>query len=409
SPWAVLCLAFLLTVASVYLATTRLPLHTDQDDLVSEKLDYHRRYKEFLREFGDQEYLYLVVEAGNDIARAKHFVRHFVGEVGRRGGAAHFREILYRIDNPAMEQSYLLYLPRDQLTRLEGFFRQPGTEPARLARWNDFADLVAGINELLKRPVDPTQRESLTIGFTLLDGIVDGMAGALKGPVIPTPQLQGALIGGGRAIDPDGFFLSENGRYLFALLMPIKNYATLGVIAKPLSLLRDALTATRAALPDVAAGLTGRPVLQADEMVVTNRDMTRGTLLALAAVALLFIGYFRRPTRPVLAVVALVMGMSWTYGFAALSIGYLNILSIVFAVILVGAGIEYGLQLVARYREELAADGDVHRAITSCITQTGRGNLTACLTTAAAFFAALGTQFLALRELGAIAGIGILL
>ncbi|MBI4365206.1 MAG: MMPL family transporter, partial [Deltaproteobacteria bacterium] len=254
-----------------------------------------------------------------------------------------------------------------------------------------------------------SQRLALAMGFTFLDRILGDMRAALDGPQVPTPGLDQIFFGGERAMDDEGYLLSSNGKFLFVLLMPQKDYATLEVIAAPLVLARDALREARTAFPDIRAGLTGRPVLQADEMTVTSRDMTRGTLLALAVVAALLIGYFRRPTRPLLAVGALAMGIAWTYGLAAVTIGYLNILSIVFSVVLVGAGIEYGLQLVARYTEEIAAHGDVARAITTCITQTGRGNLSACATTAAAFFAALATPFLALRELGFIAGTGIVL
>lgn len=409
-PRAILAIALGVTAGSVYLATTHLPLHTDQDDLVSESLEYHHRYKTYLREFGDQEYLYLVVEVGNDLPRAKVFIRHFVAQLAAGGGENHFREVLYRLENPAIERSFLLYLSQAQLESVAAFVSQPALAPRAIAQWTTFADLFAAVTGQLARPVSSADRPTLTMGFTFMDAVLDGILAAVNTEAaMPPPGLERLFFGTDRAVDDEGFFLSTDGRFAYVLIMPRKDYATLAVIAEPLRVIRTALAATRGALPGIAAGLTGRPVLQADEMAVTNDDMTRGTLFALAAVACCFIGYFRRPTRPLLAVGTLAMGISWTYGFAALAIGHLNILSIVFAVILVGAGIEYGLQIVARYREELAAHGDCRRAITICCTQTGRGNLTACLTTAAAFFAALGTQFLALRELGWIAGVGILL
>ncbi|MBI2342310.1 MAG: MMPL family transporter [Deltaproteobacteria bacterium] len=137
--------------------------------------------------------------------------------------------------------------------------------------------------------------------------------------------------------------------------------------------------------------------------------MTLATIAALIIVTLIFILYFKKPFRPAMAAAALCSGIAQTFGFITITIGHLNILSIVFAVILVGAGIEYGLQIVSRYREELASHKNVKAAIETCITHTGRGNITATATTAAAFFAACFTDFLALQELGFIAGFGIII
>jgi predicted RND superfamily exporter protein len=62
--WKVVAIAVALTVLSGAYAAVTLKLNANLDELVSEKLDYHKRYLDFLEEFGDEEYLYVVVDAG---------------------------------------------------------------------------------------------------------------------------------------------------------------------------------------------------------------------------------------------------------------------------------------------------------------------------------------------------------
>ena len=69
-PAAILWFFLLLAVLSCISAYFGLSLNTAQNALVSNKLDYNRRYHEYRIEFGDQEYIYLVIEV-TDLPTAK--------------------------------------------------------------------------------------------------------------------------------------------------------------------------------------------------------------------------------------------------------------------------------------------------------------------------------------------------
>ena len=75
NPWKIFIFGIVLSLLSVALAITHLSLDADQDNLVSENLYFHKRYKDFLREFGDQEYLYLVAESQNNLSEAKSLIK----------------------------------------------------------------------------------------------------------------------------------------------------------------------------------------------------------------------------------------------------------------------------------------------------------------------------------------------
>ena len=214
---------------------------------------------------------------------------------------------------------------------------------------------------------------------------------------------------------------SENDALAFVQIMPRKNYATLEIIREPLTAIRTALDRLRVReeFRGVRFGLTGRPVLQADEMETTQRDMTLSTSLAFAGVLLLFIFCFRRLRRPLLAGVTLLVALALTFGWVTLTVGYLTLLSVVFAAMLIGLGIDFGIHFLARYQDELEAgraaqgaraEGEaVDRAVVRTLTTTGVGVFTGGVTTAIAFFTAVFVDFQGLRELGFVAGAGVLL
>jgi uncharacterized protein len=405
-PRLILICALLLAGASLWLTTTQLVTNTDQDDLVSESLEYHHRYKEYLRDFGDQEYLYVVVDTKGNVQQSQQFVDALVQ---RLRGLPGMREVMAKINPTLFTRNALLHLPIEQLEQLASTLGTPGLGLKEITQLRGIDDLFGHLATFMRQPLSTENREQTEQAFTIFANMLDGLIATAESDApyrSPFTALHQTMSTS--PINADGYLMA-GGRYLLVLIMPEKNFTTLEVIAEPLASIRKAIEITRSQFPDVVAGLTGRPVLAADEMAVTNRDMMRATLLAFFAVTCIFIIYLRRLARPLMAATALAIGISWTYGLTTLVIGSLNLLSSVFAVILVGAGMEFGLHIVSRYREERVRGIDPQQAIVTTITQTGRGNLTAALTTAIAFFGATFTNFLALQELGIIAGSGILL
>src|SRR5262249_10947824 len=115
--------------------------------------------------------------------------------------------------------------------------------------------------------------------------------------------------------------------------------------------MRAVLADVGARHPGVALGLTGLPVLETDEMVISDIDSTRASWLARGGVAVLYFVVYRGFRYPVLTVGSLVIGTFWALGWATLTVGHLNILSAAFAVMLIGLG-DYGVLWVAQYDEQ---------------------------------------------------------
>jgi hopanoid biosynthesis associated RND transporter like protein HpnN len=109
-----------------------------------------------------------------------------------------------------------------------------------------------------------------------------------------------------------------------------------------------------------------------------------------------------------MATICLLVGIGYTLGFATVTVGRLNILSITLVPILIGLAIDFGVHLISRYEEELRAGKNQRTAIHKALVFAGIGIFTSGFTTAGAFLAMLLTSFKGVREMGLISGIGLL-
>ena len=96
--------------------------------------------------------------------------------------------------------------------------------------------------------------------------------------------------------------------------------------------------------------------------------------------------------------------MLWSLGFALVTVGHFNILSIAVIPMVLGIGIDFGIQILGRYEEELGRGRTVEQAIAIALEHTGVAIITGASTTAAAFFTLCFNDFVGLAELGVIAG-----
>jgi RND superfamily putative drug exporter len=138
--------------------------------------------------------------------------------------------------------------------------------------------------------------------------------------------------------------------------------------------------------------LTGPAIVQDEVEQIIAEDLHRAELITIPILLLLAIWFFRSVVAA--AVPVLIAGMATLTTSAMLVLAtYVTDIS-VFALNLttalaMGLGIDYGLLLVSRYREELAASGDVSIAIVRMRETAGRAVKYSCLTVAASMAALL--------------------
>jgi uncharacterized protein len=155
--------------------------------------------------------------------------------------------------------------------------------------------------------------------------------------------------------------------------------------------------------------LTGPVPMNDDEFATIKENAALNAALTIAVV--LFILWMAlRWWRIILAVfISLAVGLSITAALGLLMVGALNLISVYFAVLFVGLGVDFGLQFSVRYRAERHDVDGLHEALLHAGRRAGAPLTLAALATAAGFLAFLPTAYKGLSELGLIAGFGMLI
>ena len=155
--------------------------------------------------------------------------------------------------------------------------------------------------------------------------------------------------------------------------------------------------------------LTG-PVPLTDEEFSTITENAGVNATVTIAVVLFILWMALRWWRIIFAVfVTLVVGLSITAALGLLMVGTLNLISVYFAVLFVGLGVDFGIQFSVRYRAERHEVDDLHTALLQAGRRAGAPLTLAALATAAGFLSFLPTAYRGVSELGLIAGVGMLI
>src|SRR5215475_8764707 len=196
----------------------------------------------------------------------------------------------------------------------------------------------------------------------------------------------------------------------FVNIEPVLNFDDLQPGGKATAVIRE-VASTLALTPEqgVKVRLTG-PAVLSDEEFATVAD---GAVLN-GCITLLLVGFVLwlalRKARIILAVlVTLVFGLLYTAAIGLWMVGALNLISIAFAVLFVGLGVDFGIQFCVRYRSERHASGDIDQALLATARGMAVPLLLAAASIAAAFYSFLPTAYRGLSELGLIAGVGIII
>jgi uncharacterized protein len=196
----------------------------------------------------------------------------------------------------------------------------------------------------------------------------------------------------------------------FVNIEPVLDFGDLQPGGKATAVIRE-VASTLGLTPErgVKVRLTGPAVLSDEEFAtVADGAVLNGVITLLLVGLVLWLAL--RKARIILAVlVTLVCGLLYTAATGLWLVGALNLISIAFAVLFVGLGVDFGIQFCVRYRSERHASRDLEPALVG----TARGMATPLLLAAAsittAFFSFLPTAYRGLSELGLIAGIGIII
>ena len=410
--WPLLAVAVGLAVASVYYTVTNLTIRTSRNDLVASNQRLVQQSEKMDRAFGGRDGMVVVVENGHP-KRAIKFANDLAAELRRYPD--HFPELFYHIDPERLKRSALLYLDpqdldkiKDSLLKQQDLLSGLAADPSLTTFYRLVNDQIARamIGEVFTGFLADQAKPELP-DLSLLNASLRGLSASLEGN-----QPQGSLFSSFfpkelNDLEGAGYFFTENDKFLLFLVTPKGDgYASR---SQDLALLRKTVDQVKARYPGLEAGVTGPDALEADEMSSSMQDVTLATWLSLLGQLGLLILFLRSLRRTLVEGLVLILGLCWTFGLVTLVVGHLNLLSLIFAPLMLGLTVDYGIHWFCRLEEEEGAAG--HRSIevlTRTLRRSAPGIVYAGVAAIVSFVPLAFVGFKGLAELGLILAMGIL-
>ena len=390
-----LLLGLVLATAAGYYTSRHFAINTDINTLISANLDWRQRDQKFDKAFDRDSTILAVIEAPTPEQTSSAAAAL---EQKLKGDDKNFLSMQPLGSGEFFEKNGLLFLSTEELGKITGQFQAAAP----------LIEIMAG---------DPSIR-----GLT--GALETGLAGVKRGQVkldntarpfnMIAQTVEDVLNKGNanfswRELTSDQP-LSDSDRRAFIEFKPVLDFNAL----QPGKDATDAIRAAAAELDfpskyQARVRLTG-PVPIANEEYATVQDGAIINSVGTILVVLVILWLALHSAKIIFAVfVNLFIGLSITTAVGLMMVGSLNLLSIAFAVLFVGLGVDFGIQFSVRYRSERFKNDNLAEALAEAARRSAVPLSLAAMATAAGFLCFMPTDYKGISELGAIAGAGMLI
>lgn len=391
--WTVLALSILLTIACGNYAATHFTIDTNTNDFLSQKLPWRQNLLAMDKAFPQRVNQSVVVIDGATPELAEMAAQEIAGRLKARPDL--FHSVVRPDGGPYFNQEGLLFLPVAelrgavaQLSRARAFLMALSADPSlrgivtAMSYINNGVRAKAGTFDEFDRPMS-----------VFGDALEDVLAGQQV-----YFSWRGLISG-----QPPG----PHELRRFIEVQPVLDYAALMPGEKSSNFIRE--TARNLGFSPaygVTVRLTGLVPMD-DEEFSTLANGAGINAIVTALVVLFIIWAALKSFRIVFAVALIVVaGLAITAAVGLAMVGALNLISVAFAVLFVGIGVDFGIQFSVRYRDERHKEPVLDKALVQAARKVGRPLALAAAATAAGFYSFLPTDYRGVAELGLIAGTG---
>ena len=380
----------LITLAAGCFVYKNISINTSNTDLLSKDLTFRKNDIALTKEFPQFSNNIMVVVDAKKRDIAKDIASSFYKEVKKKEGEL-FIDIFYPEELDFFKKNGLLYLSEtdlekrlDEMASYQPFISRLSQDQTLYGLLNTInlflsADLsnsyIDQINKLLK---NLTEQKSLTWGdlFSFEDEL------NYREIIYLQPKL-----------DFSNFFPSENS--LFFLKEQIENIKKNYKHIEYKNLSKDYNFNVR---------LSGTVPMEQDELNTLGEGAKIGVIISLILVFVFLLYAFKNSLYLLASFLTLIIGLIWTTTFALLFFKELNLISIAFAILFIGLGIDFSIHYLLRTYEFSSKE------FKGFLLSTNNSITNALLLTAIAiaigFFSFAFTSFQGLAQLGIIAGTG---
>ncbi|MFO0754591.1 MAG: MMPL family transporter [Thermodesulfovibrionales bacterium] len=394
---AVLLAALLLTSGVLLYSVRAFSINADFDSMIADTLRFRQLERDFTRAFPQMSDTIVLVVDADTAAHARSVRSRLAGLL--RKEERFFTSVNEPGSGEFFEKNGLLYLSVGELEELADALAAAQPLLAFLA--DDLS--LRGLFSVLGRAVE----QAGAGGERMLDmksfsPLFSHLSTAFEGAAANRPYRvpwEGSMFGDATVRDQ---------RRQFVLLQPRAEAGSLAAGEVALGAVHRVIRS--AGIPGeqgVTVRITGDVALAQENLAEVKKSTGLATLASLFLVGVtLYLGFGGYGRLIAASLATLLIGLIWTTGFALFAVGSLNLISITFAVLFIGLGIDYSIQFCLRYRELILGGAKQEEGVTVTAQGVGRSLLLSCITTAIGFYSFIPTAYSGVAELGLIAGTG---
>jgi len=388
SRWVV-GLAILASTVSAFYAVTTLSLNTDMSQMLSANLPYRQAEELFRKTFPQLSNSVLLVVEANTPEMAQTVVSTIEQRLNNQKNLI---QSVYAPDgDPYWKNHALLYLDIEELKVFAASLANAQPMIEELSKNPSFSGLLALLNKRLNTQTsseDPILPELFVRISQAIKATMAGYPYAVSWPHVLMNHLAPQ--------QPITKLIMVQPTLDYQSLFPAK--AALDAIHHIIKDLEQFSTS------DVRIRVTGEVALAHDELISVSQSAGIASILALIMISIILLLGLRSVRLVIATLLTLGIGLALTAGYATLAVGYLNMISVTFAVLFVGLGVDYIIHLCLRYQERLLAGAPITHALRGSMLDVGPSIALCAVTTAIGFYSFLPTDYDGMAELGLISG-----
>ncbi|MGA7390805.1 MAG: MMPL family transporter [Pseudolabrys sp.] len=395
-PWPIIALALIGAVGATGYSARHFAINTDINKLISPDLDWRKREAEFEKAFPGHFGSTLVVV---DAATAEYVSRASAELVAQlRSRPQLFRSVDDIEGSEFFARNGLLYRPTEDV----GSFTKGLGQAAPLVGTLVGDPSLRGLTRTLSLGLVGVQSHLITLdalarplsmASTTLDDVLAGR---------PASFSWQAMLSGQQPTSAEVRRLIE--------VHPVLNFSALQPGEASSSAIRQIVSDLQLKQKYQAQVRVTGSVPMADEEFATVQQGALANAVGTIIIVLTILWLALKSARIIIAVfINLFVGLALTAALGLMMVGALNMISVAFAVLFVGLGVDFGIQYSVRYRAERHDVPKLRPALTQAAEKIGVPLTLAAAAVAAGFLSFLPTAYRGVSELGAIAGAGMLI
>ena len=401
----VLVAAFALAFLAVRYTAHNISVNTDTEHMLSAELAWRKLDQEYERLFPQYDNNILIVQEAATPDQARDAASLLYARLQAERDLFEF--VYYPNALPVFRESGLLYLDNAELQDLSDNLAEVQPFLARLARDPTLRGLFDVLGDALDAADDGDEVDIepvLTRINAALEALRDGRPYRLSWQQLMSGD---GDDGGNSGTDDDRDGAGDAPYREFILTQPKLDYAGFFPATPAIDSIRGAYDELGiAASPGAELRLTGATMLAHEEMLSVMKGTETAILLALCLVTVIMVTGLSSLRLALVTVISLVTGLVYTAAFAILTVGELNLISVAFAVLYIGLGVDFAIHYCLRYREHLVDGAHQGSALDRTSVNIGGSLFLCAVSTAIGFFAFIPTDYTGVAELGWISGFG---